>query len=152
MDKKAPQIDELVRRAQAEVPSQEQRYLYTEHTPSTAPQFAVRRNKKAVGRKVSTFYLIVGLFVVGISIVAYVNNIIVINRLSAEINQMQARYDKIGNTNAVLRSEINRKSGWERIGKIAGDEVGLRYPEEQPELFDVDETLMEKARENSTAK
>lgn len=152
MDRKATQVDERVRGAQAEVPLREQRYLYTEHTPSTTPQFAVRRNKKAVGRKVSTFYLIVGLFVIGISIVAYVNNIIVINRLSGEINQMQARYDKIGNTNAVLRSEINRKSGWERIGKIAGQQVGLRYPEEQPVLFDVDETLMEQAGKSSTTK
>jgi cell division protein FtsL len=148
MAKKLPaDVDELVQRAGTETPAREHRYVYGDTPGSTRPQYAIRPNKKAVGRKVSTFYLIVVLFSLGVGIVAYINNIIVVNRLAAENNQLQTQYDKVTNTNAVLKAEINRKSGWERIGKIAGEQVGLHYAKEQPELFDVDEALMNQARE-----
>lgn len=145
--------DELIRRAREDAASaQEHRYVYSESTARAAPGYVVRPNKKGVARKVSTFYLIVALFCVGVSTVAYVNNVIVVNRLATEVNQLQSRYSKISNINAVLRSEINRKSGWDRIGKIAGEQVGLRYVKEPPTVFDVDEDALENARKISPTK
>lgn len=148
----ASDVEELVHRAQGDTPTHEHRYVYGDSSATGAPRVAIRPNKKAVGRSVSTFYLIVLLFGFGIAIVAYINNIIVVNRLAAEINQMQAQHVKISNSNAVLRAEINRKSAWERIGKIANDQIGLRYVKEQPTPFDVDEDLMEQARRKTPAK
>jgi cell division protein FtsB len=153
MAKKLPaDVDELVQRAESEPPTREHRYVYGDTPGAARPAYAIRPNKKAVGRKVSTFYLIVVLFSIGVAIVAYINNIIVVNRLAAEINQLQIKYDKISNTNAILSAEINRKSGWERIGRIAADQVGLRYAKEQPVSFDVDEDLMERAHERPAAR
>lgn len=145
--KLAADIDEFVQRAQSDVDERDRRFVYGESSPG----YAIRPNKKVVGRRVSTFYLIVVLFGAGIAIVVYINNIIVVNRLSAEIDQQQLQYDKIVNANAVLKAEINRKSGWERIGKVANEQVGLRYPSEQPTMFDVDNELIERAESVSAS-
>jgi hypothetical protein len=144
-NKQATGVEELVRRAQSDMPTREHRYVYNESSPANTARFVARPNRKAVGRKVSTFYIIALLFGFGVAIIAYINNIIVVNRLAAEISQMQFQYDKVLNDNAVLRADINRKSGWERIGKIAGEQIGLRYVKEQPTLFGVEEDLLEKA-------
>ena len=144
--KVAADVEELLNRAEKDIPGQDHRYVYSESSPRTSQSYVVRPNRKAVGRRVSTFYIILILFCFGIAIVAYINNIIVVNRLSAEINQLQMQYDKLSNSNAVLRAEINRKSGWDRIGKIANEQIGLRYPAEQPNMFDVDEDLMDRVQ------
>jgi len=150
--KLSPDVAELIHRAQSDVPTPEHRYVYGDSSASSAPRFVVRPNKKVVGRKVSTFSIIVLLFGFGFAIVSYIGNIIAVNGLAAEVNQLQAHYDKIVNGNAVLKAEINRKSGWERIGKIASEQVGLRYLKEQPTLFDVDDDMMEQARKKSQTK
>lgn len=144
--KPSSDVAELVRRAQSDVPTHEHRYVYGDASLSSAPRFVVRPNKKVVGRKVSTFSIIVLLFGFGFAIVSYIGNIIAVNGLAAEVNQLQAQYDKIANDNAALKAEINRKSGWERIGKIAGEQTGLRHLKEQPTLFDVDDDMMEEAQ------
>ena len=140
-----PDVDELVQRARTDAQEKEHRYVYSDSPSSARTGYAIRPNKKAVGRRVSTFYIIVLLFASGFAIVGYINNIIVVNKLSAEINRLQIQYDKITNTNAVLRAEINRKSSWDRIVKIAGDRVGLRTATEQPTLFDIDDDMAERA-------
>lgn len=145
-------VAELVHRAQSDVSARENRYVYGDSSASRAPRFVVRPNKKGVDRKVSTFSIIVLLFGFGFAIVSYIGNIIAVNGLAAEVNQLQAQYDKLVNGNAVLKAEINRKSGWERIGKIAGEQVGLRYLKEQPTLFNVDDDMMEEARKRSQTK
>lgn len=144
----AEDVTELVRRAQSIGPEREHRYVYGDSSASNTPRFVMRPNKKAVDRKVSTFSIIVLLFGLGFAIVSYIGNIIAVNTLATEVNQMQARYDKIMNGNAILKAEINRKTAWERIGKIAAEQVGLRYPQQQPMLFDIDEEKMEQVRKS----
>jgi len=144
--------DELLQRAREEPPEREHRYVYGGSASRPASGFAVRPNRKGMVRKVSTFYVIVALLCFGVSTVAYVNNVIVVNRLATEINQMQASYDKISNENALLRSEINRKSAWERIGKIAGEQIGLRYAKTPPTLFDVDQDLLDRAQKTQATR
>jgi len=148
----ASDVEALVHRAEGDTPIREDRHVYSDYSATSAPRVAIRPNKKAIGRRVSTFYLIVLLFGFGIATVAYVSNIIAVNQLASEINHLQAQYVKISNSNAVLRAEINRKSAWERIGKIANDQIGLRYVKEQPTPFDVDEDLMEQSRTKASAK
>ena len=117
----------------------ERRYVYGGESPSRSSGFPLHLNRKSTRRKTSTFNIILILFACGVAIVLYVNNIIVVNQLAYEVDQLQLKYNKIMNTNAGLRAEINRKSSWERIGAMATEQLGLKYPREQPTWFDVDE-------------
>ena len=143
-------IDEMLEQARAgsprpvEQPEREKRYIYNGDTRFGAAGYALGPNKRGGRRKTSTFNIILALFGFGVAIVFYVNNIIRINQLAFEVSQLQTKYDTIVNTNASLRAEVNRKSAWERIGTIATEELGLKYPKEQPTWFDVDEEKLEK--------
>src|SRR5512140_402662 len=145
-------IDLLLERAEADAretrkaPARDKRYIFNGDPQARTPGYAVRPNRKAVHRKVSTFNIILWLFGVGIAIVLYVDNIITINRLAFDVNQLQTRYDAIMNTNATLRAEVTRKAAWERIGKNATEQLGLMFPTEQPTLFDVDQDKIESLR------
>ncbi len=142
-------IDLLLERAEADAresrraPVRDKRYIFNGDPQARTPGYAVRPNRKATRRKVSTFNIILWLFGLGIAIVLYVDNIIAINRLSFEVNQLQTKYDSVVNTNATLRAEVTRKAAWERIGKNATEQLGLKFPTEQPTLFDVDQDKIE---------
>ena len=148
----AEDVEELVKKAHSDVPAREHRYVYSNSSTSGRPAYAIRPNKKAIGRKVSTFYVIALLFGCGVAIVGYINNIIVVNRLSAEINQLQTQYARISNGNAMLKAEIDGKSGRDRIGKMAAEQVGLQDPKEPPTMFDVDEESMKRLSNHSQTK
>jgi len=152
MSKKlAEDIEEVLHRARVDTPAKqegpgrENRYIYNGSVPPGSIGYAIRPNKKAARRKVSTFNIILGLFGCGLAIILYVSNIIAVNQLAFEVSQLQAKYDKVVNANAVLSAEINRKSGWERIARIA-TQMGLKYPTEQATRFDVEEDELEKAQ------
>jgi cell division protein FtsL len=142
-------IDLLLKRAEADTPelrkaaARDKRYIYNGDPQARTPGYAVRPNRKAVRRKISTFNLILWLFGVGIAIVLYVDNNITINRLAFEVNQLQTKYDAIANNNATLRAEVTRKAAWERIGKSAKEQLGLMFPTEQPTLFNEDQDKIE---------
>jgi cell division protein FtsL len=138
-----PLLDRTTREQQDRFnnPEPERRYVYGGEPSSRT--FPLRPNRKSVRRKTSTFNIILLLFACGIAIVLYINNSIAVNQLAYEVDQLRIKYNAIQNTNAGLRAEINRKSGWERIGAMAA-ELGLRYPTEQPMWFEVDEEKAEK--------
>jgi cell division protein FtsL len=142
-------IDLLLKRAEADTPElrkaavRDKRYIYNGDPQARTPGYAVRPNRTAVRRKISTFNLILWLFGVGIAIVLYVDNNITINRLAFEVNQLQTKYDAIANNNATLRAEVTRKAAWERIGKSAKEQLGLMFPTEQPTLFNEDQDKIE---------
>jgi len=94
-------------------------------------------------RKVSTFNVILVLFGLAAAVVLYISNVIAVTQLAAEVNALEKRYQTVLNSNELLRAELNRKSSLERIGKIAGEELGLRYPQEQPAWIRVDEGRIE---------
>ena len=103
------------------------------------------RQKK---RKLSTFNVIVSLFVLAVAAVLYVSNIIAVSHLSTEINTLEKRYQIVVNSNELLRAEPNRKSALERIGRIAEEELGLSYPQERPLWLEIDEELIERLESN----
>jgi cell division protein FtsB len=116
----------------------DRRYIYNGTPAGGHPSYAVRSNKRGIRRKFSTFNIILLLFGFGGGCVLYISNIIAINRLSSEINQLQARYAQIVNANTELRSDVSRKSGWERISGIASEQLGLRPAKTPPVWFTID--------------
>jgi cell division protein FtsB len=127
-------------------PERERRYIYSGDTPPSVSGYAIRPNRRGTRRKVSTFNLIAFLLGFGLAIVVYVNNIITINRLVVEVSQLQKRYEEIQNTNATLKAEVNKKADWVRIGTMAGEQLGLRYANEQPVWFDIDQEKLEELK------
>lgn len=112
---------------------------------STVPQGVAYRpvRSRIKDRKVSTFNVILVLFGLAAAVVLYISNVIAVTQLAAEVNALEKRYQTVLNSNELLRAELNRKSSLERIGKIAGEELGLRYPQEQPAWIRVDEGRIE---------
>ena len=143
--KNAADVEELIERvinspvSPSEESEREKRYIFGGDVHPKAPGYAIRQNKKGIHRKASTFNILLILFGSAVAIILYIGNIIAVNQLAVEVSQLQTKLDKIENINAVLQAEINRKSGLERIGKIATEKFGLQYPKEQPIWFDVDE-------------
>jgi cell division protein FtsB len=123
---------------QLDLPDREKRYIFNgDSTPNLAVD-RTRSNKKRSYRA-STFNIILMLFGYGITIVLYIGNIIAVNRLASEVSLLQTRFERIADTNTVLQAEVDRKSARERIGKLASKMLGLRYPQEQPMQFEIEE-------------
>ncbi len=121
----------------------EKRYVYNGDPPRSTAGYVIRPNKRGTHRKVSTFNLILAIIVSGTIIVVWVNNIITVNRLADDVGKLQAVYAERLNTNAELRAEVDRKSSWERIEKIATEQLGLTFPHEQPIWISVDPDAVE---------
>jgi cell division protein FtsB len=127
--------EELLERAET---AKEKRYIYNGDTRPFPPGYAVSQGRRAGRRKFSTFNIILTLFCAGIAIVLYVNNILTINKLAADVNRLQAKYNAVLNANAALRAEVSRKAAWERISRIATDQLGLVSPKEPPTALEVE--------------
>jgi cell division protein FtsL len=123
----------------------EQRYIFNGEPTATVSGYAVRQNRRTIRRRMSTFNIILALFVLGIGIVFYIDNIIVVNQLVVDVNALQGKYQRQLETNAALQAEVNRKESLERIGKMASESLGMQYAQEQPEWFTVDPDLQERA-------
>jgi cell division protein FtsL len=123
----------------------EQRYIFNGEPSPTVSGYVVRQNRRTIHRRMSTFNIILALFVLGIGIVFYIDNIIVVNQLVVDVNALQGKYQRQLETNAALQAEANRKASLERIGKIASESLGMQYAQEQPEWFTVDPDLRERA-------
>jgi cell division protein FtsL len=129
----------------------ERRLVYNNESGSEgrAKNESVNRPRKSSKRSSSTFNTMAVLFAAAVAIILYISNIIAVNRLAVEVSDLQQKFDSVSNGNEILRAEINRRSSLERIGKIATDQLGLRYPKEQPTWLVIDEKL---ATENRTSK
>ncbi len=112
----------------------------------------VRGNKRAAGRRLSTFNIVIAVFAAGFAIVVYVNNILTVNQLAFEVNRLEIRADSLSNINNVLRAAVNRKTALEQIGRIATGELQLQYlpPGEQPVLLELDPEKVERLRQEES--
>ncbi len=124
----------------------ETRYIYGGEPRTAVNGFAVRAQGRTKRRKFSTFNVIILLFSAGVAIVLYVNNILAVNQLAYEVDQLQDRLSAIQSMNASLRAEVDRKSSWDRIGSVATSELGLRYPSDQPQWFEVDREKLDRLK------
>lgn len=123
----------------------EQRYIFNGEPSAAVSGYAVRQNRRSVSRRISTFNIILAIFLLGIAIVAYIDNIIVVNKLVVDVNALQGRYQRQIETNAALQAEVNRKESLERIGKFATESLGMQYPQQQAEGISVDADLRDRA-------
>jgi cell division protein FtsL len=138
-------LDRINRSPQKEArPVPERRYIFGggRHGPVPPPAAVPRQNRRVARRRYSTFNTIAMVFAAGLVIVLYVNNILTINQLAADVGRLQAQYAVLQNLNASLRAEVNRKSSWERIGSVATDQLGLVFPREQPAPLTIDESTL----------
>ncbi len=128
---------------QIEVPTErgisERRFVYGgDRLRASAGDFVARGNRPVRRRKRSILLIIASLMLTSLLIVASVWNKIAVNHLVIEVNELHSRYNKIMNTNELLRAEINQKASLERIGKIATGQLHLISPREQPDWIYVD--------------
>lgn len=117
--------------------------------PDTASDLAERRyvyngepvpgenhdNRPVRRRRRSTFNIVAALAAVSLIIVFYIWNKITVNRLTVEVNDLRVQHQRILSSNELIRATISKKSGLERITKIATTELGLTSPKEQPVWF-----------------
>lgn len=95
--------------------------------------------------------MVLVLFVAGVAIVLYVNNILAVNQLAFEVNRLEARADSLNNINTVLRAAVNRKTALDQIGRIATGELQLQYlpPGEEPVLLELDAEKLERLQQET---
>ncbi len=120
-------------------PERDNRYIYNGEATPAAARYTIRQNRRVIRRSMSTFNLLAVVLGIGLAIVVYVNNVITMNRLSAQIGELEKQLKDLQYKNAVLTAEVNKKSGWERIGTIAGEQLGLRHASEPPVPIDIDQ-------------
>jgi cell division protein FtsL len=90
------------------------------------------RNKKQSRRKVSPFTIVLLLLGVAVASILYIGNILTVGRLMAQINQYQTKHRQILNEQELLKAQMNRLSGIERIQQIARDQLGLQNSKQLP--------------------
>lgn len=144
-DQHAQGMEELLQRAREEESAQvsnepRRSFQATKVAGLEAP--VLRTNRRAIRRSVSTFNIIALIFCLGIAIVLYISNIIAVKHLAAEIRLLQEQYDETMNAQAILLAEIDRKSSWERIGRIATGQLLLHFPQGQVHWITPDEELL----------
>jgi cell division protein FtsL len=114
---------------------------------ANAAGYAVRPTRRTTGRRISTFNIVLFLFGLGLGIVLYISNVIAVNQRAYEVNELQTQLDKIRNTNIALQAEINKKSSFDRITRVAQEQLGLQFPREQPAQFTIDEDKAEEVED-----
>lgn len=95
-------------------------------------------SKKQKKRKVSPFTVILLLLGGAVSSVIYIGNILAVGHLMVQINQLQTKHQQIINEQELLKAQINRLSGLERIQQLANNQLGLRNPRQLPVWIEID--------------
>jgi cell division protein FtsL len=123
----------------------EHRYIFGGGSAAPVSGYAVRQNRRTARRRFSMFNIIVAVFALGVTAVLYIHNIIVINQLVVEVNTLQERYQRQLKANEALQAEINGKGSLKQIGEYATTNLGMIYPQEQPQWIPVDGGLHDRA-------
>jgi cell division protein FtsL len=110
--------------------------LNAEVTPVNTPQ--APRNKKQKKRRVSPFTIVLLLLGGAVSSVLYIGNILAVGHLIVQINMLQTKHQQILNEQELLKAQINRLSGLERIQQLAHDQLGLRNLGQLPVWIEID--------------
>jgi cell division protein FtsB len=135
-------VREYVRRARQDIAD-----ISAEQFQGRQPGYAFRYGPKPPRRKkISTFNIILFLFLSAVAIVLYIGNIIAVNGLVKEIDVLQREYDRIRNTNEILRAELNNRTGLEFIGSVAAERLELRNPNQPPQWITVKKSEVEALR------
>jgi cell division protein FtsB len=99
---------------------------------NAAPSEQNPRNRKQAKRRFSPFSIVLLLLTVAIASVLYIGNILAVGRLMAQINLLQTRHQQILHNQELLKAQINRLSGLDRIQQFAKEQIGLQNPKRLP--------------------
>lgn len=78
-------------------------------------------------KKLSVLYVLISFILLAVIMLVYINNIIYVNRVSAESMKLREDIDKVKNTNDFLRTEIEKLTSFERINMLAKEKFNMRY-------------------------
>lgn len=78
-------------------------------------------------KKLSVLYVLISFILLALIMLVYINNIIYVNRVSAESMKLRGEIDKVKNTNDFLRTEIEKLTSFERINMLAKEKFNMRY-------------------------
>jgi cell division protein FtsL len=96
------------------------------------------RNKKLKKRRIAPFTIILLLLGGAVSSVLYIGNILAVGHLMVQNNLLQTKHRQILNEQELLKAQINRLSGLERIQQLAHDQMGLQNPKQLPVWIEID--------------
>jgi len=109
-----------------------------QNDPAATNNVVQAQNKRQTRRKVSPFTIVLLLLCAAVASVLYIGNILTVGRLMSQINQLQTKHQRILNEQELLKAQINRLSGLERIRYLAQNELGLQNPKRLPVWIEVD--------------
>jgi len=104
-------------------------------------------SKKQKRRKVSPFTVVLLLLGGAVSSVLYIGNILAVGHLMVQINLLQTKHQQILNEQELLKAQINRLSGMERIQQFAHDQLGLQNPKQLPVWVELDPERIKEVEE-----
>ena len=110
--------------------------LYDDAVPTNTLQ--APEKKKQIRRKVSPFTIVLLLLGGAVSSVLYIGNILTVGHLMIQNNQLQIKHQQILNEQELLKAQINRLSGMERIQQLAHDQLGLQNTNQLPVWIEID--------------
>jgi len=99
--------------------------------------------KNSQRKQISIFNVILLLFIIATGTVIYIGNVIAIDTLAVEINALKNEYEKIFNSNAVLKATADRLSSSDRIGQIASQKLQMTYLKQQPIALEIDKVTVQ---------
>jgi cell division protein FtsB len=105
------------------------------------------RNKKPKKRRVSPFAMVVILLGSAVFSVLYIGNILAVGRLVVQISRLQTKHQQILNEQELLKAQINRLSGLERIQQLAQDQLGLQNNRQLPEWIELNSERVQEVEE-----
>jgi cell division protein FtsB len=121
--------------------------LEKSYTIPNRPVQAAPKNRKALKRKISPFNIVVALLAVAVVSVFYISNILTVGRLLTTINRMQMKHQQILNEQEMLKAQIDKLSGLDRVAPLAHDRIGLINPKQAPVWIHIDPRRVEQAEE-----
>jgi cell division protein FtsL len=80
----------------------------------------------------STFNIIVLLVITALVVTAYISNIITVDALMLELTKLERKETRLLQTRENVRADINLLTSYNRIQKIATQELGLVHSRRQP--------------------
>jgi cell division protein FtsL len=115
------------------------------HISSDTPSMV--QNRKKTKRKISPFVVMVGLFVLAVVSVLYIGNILAVGHLLGQINHLQIKHQQMLSEQEILRAQINRMAGLERIQQIAQNQLGMQKPKQLPVWIEIDPERVQQVEE-----
>ncbi len=97
--------------------------------PLDTEQRTARRSRT---RELTTFNIVLLLIVAAIVITAYISNIIKVDALTAELVTIEKEQKQLLQQRENLRAELNMLSSYNRIQRIATEQIGLVHAPQQP--------------------